>query len=120
MKSEFSGPVRSIWMSDGRTMLITKTLVFTDAAGKAWTAPVDSIVDGASIPRIAWRMIGSPLCGRYRRASVIHDVYCATKNEPWQAVHRVFAEMMAADGVPAVKRFLMAKAVWFFGPRWEA
>ena len=29
--------------------------------------------DGASIPRVFWRLIGSPLMGKYRRACIFHD-----------------------------------------------
>lgn len=115
---KFSGFVVTCWMGEERKMLLETTLTYTDRAGKVWTAPGGSIVDGASIPRFFWRFIGGPFTGRYRRASVIHDVYCVTRTEPWQAVHRVFNEMMEADGVPWLKRKLMFLAVWNFGPRW--
>lgn len=114
----FSGPVDTRWLDDGRSMEVLNILTFTDSTGKVWTAPAGAVVDGASIPRLLWWFIGSPFCGRYRRASVIHDVYCKTMSEPWQSVHNVFNEMMAADFVVFFKRFLMFRAVWFGGPRW--
>lgn len=116
----FSGPVCCEWRDDGRLIMLLRDLSFIDGRGVVWTAPAGSVVDGASIPRIAWRLIGSPFVGRYRRASVIHDVYCACKTRRWQAVHAVFYKMMAVDRVPMIKRHLMFRAVWFFGPRWRA
>jgi len=115
----FSGPVETRWNCDGRTERVMKDLVYTDADGVEWIAPAGSVVDGASIPRFAWWIVGSPFVGKYRRASVIHDVYCESKERPWRNVHQVFYEMMAADGVGAVKRWLMFRAVWMFGPRWS-
>ena len=41
-----------------------------------WRAPADSVVDGASIPRALWTVVGSPYTGDYRRASIVHDVAC--------------------------------------------
>jgi hypothetical protein len=114
----FNGPVHCEWCDDGRSMVVLRDLAYIDRLGRVWTAPAGSVVDGASIPRFCWRWIGSPFVGRYRRASVIHDVYCANKTRIWQSVHRVFDEMMAADRVPTAKRFCMSKAVWMFGPRW--
>lgn len=115
----FSGAVETAWSKDGRNMTVLKDLTFTDKSGKVWTAKKGDVVNGASIPRFAWHLVGSPFVGKYRRASVIHDVYCTTKSEPWQAVHKVFNEMMTVDGVPWLKRLVMFRAVWFFGPRWE-
>jgi hypothetical protein len=113
-----SGQVAAQWINDGRSMELLRPVSFVDAAGKLWLAPAGSVIDGASIPRVFWRLIGSPFVGRFRRASVIHDVYCVNRLEPWGKVHRVFNEMMRVDGVPAWRRRLMFAAVWFFGPRW--
>ena len=69
-------------------------------------------MDGASIPRFFWRFIGSPFIGRYRRASVIHDVHCNLKCHSSAQVHRVFYEMM-------LKAWAMWLAVRLFGPRFK-
>ena len=119
MKGTFSGPVRTEWIADNpRDMVVLNELRYTDSKGKVWTARAGSVVNGASIPRPFWHLIGSPFCGRYRRASVIHDVY-SPSNEPWWAVHRVFLEMMETDGVPLIQRNIMFLAVWCFAKRWE-
>ena len=33
-------------------------------------------MDGASIPRALWTLVGSPYRGDYRRASIVHDQAC--------------------------------------------
>ena len=80
--------------------------------------PKDTEVDGASIPRAFWSAFGPPFVGDYRRASVVHDHYCVTKDKPWKAVHRMFHEGCLAGGVPKGKAKLMYLAVRNFGPRW--
>ena len=117
-KGNFLGPVHTAWMPNGRDMLVEYNLIYIDSTGKKWVAPGGSIVNGASIPRLLWRAIGSPFVGKYRRASVIHDVYCDIKTRPWKDVHRCFLEMMETDGVSRIKRRVMFMAVWAFGPRW--
>ena len=51
-------------------MILLEDVSFT-SKGKIWTAPAGSVIDGASIPRFFWRVIGSPFIGYYRRASVV-------------------------------------------------
>jgi len=114
----FSGTVKTEWLDDGRDMRLLETLTFTDAIGQVWEAPVGSIINGASIPKILWSVIGSPYTGKYRRPTVLHDVYCTTRTEPHQVVHRLFNEMMQCDGVEESLRIRMFKAVWYFGPKW--
>lgn len=119
MKGRFSGPVRTEWLvDDPREMVVLNELTYTDSNNKIWIARAGSVVNGASIPRPLWVLIGSPFCGNYRRASVIHDVYCNDRYEPWQQVHKVFDEMMETDNVNIVLRKIMATGVMMFGPRW--
>jgi hypothetical protein len=114
----FNGRVRAEWLDDGRNMRLLESLTFTDSTGKIWSALPGSIINGASIPKILWSILGSPYVGLYRRAAVIHDVHCSLKVEPYQAVHIVFNEMMAFDHVKDLLRTRMFKAVWYFGPKW--
>lgn len=113
----FSNDVVARWVGD-RKMLLICPVTYTDKNGKEWTAEADDTVDGASIPKFFWRFIGSPFVGRYRRPSVIHDVYCDRKTEPYEEVHALFYEMMLAEGVPGIKAKIMYYAVRFGGPRW--
>ena len=117
---QFDNTVKAEWLPDEpRKMRILETINFIDSSGKIWTAPSGSIVDGASIPRFFWRVMGSPFVGLFRRASVIHDVYCVTRSEPHEAVHNMFREAMLADGVSEEKALSMYQAVAMFGPKWD-
>lgn len=76
---EFSGDPETLWLTQDepdRRMRILKEFSFRDPKGKEWVAPASYIVDGASIPRPLWSLIGSPYTGDYRRASVVHDKAC--------------------------------------------
>ena len=104
---------------EGRTGRTLNQIEFTDPDGTVWKAPAGIRVDGASIPQALWSIVGSPFTGRYRRASVIHDHYCVTKERNWEDVHRVFYLASRADGVPDSKAKIMYAAVMAFGPRWQ-
>jgi len=94
-------------------------LVFIDPQDVRWAVPKGATVDGASIPRAFWPVIGGPLEGRYRDASIIHDWFCDRRTRTWQATHRVFHDAMLASGVPTPKAKVMYFAVYWAGPRWE-
>lgn len=97
-----------------------------------WTYPGDQ-TDGASIPRIFWRLIGSPFTGKYRWAAFLHDrgyrhkgnmrtdqvfgrpAKAATRKE----VDDMFLEAMGVSGEGLIHRTIIYYAVRLFGPRWE-
>src|SRR2546430_12816241 len=70
----YDGEPVTKWNPDGRTMTLLTELRYTDPNGNTWIATIGSIVDGASIPRYLWSVMGGPFEGRYRNASVLHDV----------------------------------------------
>jgi len=51
-------------------------------------------------------------------ATVIHDVYCETKSEPWRDVHRNFYYANRAAGVSEGKSKILYGAVMIGGPKW--
>lgn len=116
----FVGRVVAEWNRDpkARTMTLVEDFAYIDPSGARWDAPRGSVVDGASIPRAAWTLAGGPFEGRYREASVIHDVACDERRRPWQSVHRVFFNAMRAGGVPLGRAQAMYWAVRKFGPKW--
>lgn len=115
----FVGKVVAEWLDDGRKMKLVEPFAYVDPNGSRWDAPKGWIVDGASIPRIAWSLIGGPFEGPYRNASVIHDVACEQKQRSWREVHRAFYTAMLAAQVDPIKAKIMYGAVYQFGPRWE-
>ena len=106
-------------LSDGRLMRLAEPFGFEDRNSKRWTVPDGAKVDGASIPRSLWSLVGGPFEGKYRNASVIHDFYCDTRIEPWRAVHKVFFDAMRVSGVSSNRAKVMYAAVYFAGPRWS-
>ena len=116
----FIGRVVAEWLQDGRLMKLVEPFAYLDSKGQRWDAPAGSIVDGASIPQFAWSIIGGPFEGRYRNASVIHDIACVQHQRDWQDVHNVFYMGMLASGVDRMKAKIMYSAVYHFGPRWPA
>lgn len=104
---------------DGRRFSIIHDFPYVDKSGRIWPAPADLIVDGASIPRPFWVLIGGPLEGLYREASVVHDVACCAQMQRWQDVHHMFYDAMRCSGVSWLKAKTMFFAVWIGGPRWS-
>lgn len=101
------------------TFILLQDFQFTDPNGLRWTTPKGWEVDGASIPRIAWSVVGGPMSGKYLYASVIHDRYCDTKTRTALATHRTFYYGMKASGVSDGKAKVMYWAVRTFGPSWK-
>jgi len=121
-KNRFSGNVDTRWLAGkgkDREMLLLSNFVFFDSKGKKWEVDPGHIVDGASIPKVAWNSItGTPFIGDYRRATVLHDVECKLQREPSKAVHKMFLDAMLADGVKKWKAKMMYQLVAWFGPKW--
>lgn len=116
---EFIGDVKTQWLKDGRKMKLLEDFQFIDPSGKQWLAKKGESVDGASIPKILWTSVGSPLVGKYRRATVLHDVECVHRREPHTMVHRMLYDAMLADGTSKAKAKKIYMAVIMFGPRWD-
>jgi hypothetical protein len=114
----YVGKVQTEWLDDGRKMKLLSDFSYIDPQGIQWNAPKGSIIDGASIPKIAWSIIGGPFEGRYRNASIIHDVACEEEKKTWESVHEVFYCAMIASEVLPTLALVMYAAVYHFGPRW--
>jgi len=115
---KFVGSVQTEWIPGDRKMRLLAPFSYVDPNGVTWTAPAGWVIDGASIPVFAWSVVGGPFQGRYRDASVIHDVACDQKAQPWEKVHEAFYWAMMASGVESWRAKVMYAAVYHFGPRW--
>jgi Protein of unknown function (DUF1353) len=115
----FTGEPVTKWNPDGRTMTLLTELRYTDPNGEVWVAPVGSQVDGASIPRYLWSIMGGPFEGKYRNASVLHDVAYGERKRPWQDCDRMFYNAMRCSGVSAVEAKTMYYALYRFGHHWK-
>lgn len=76
--------------------------------------PKDYTWDGASVPILFWRIIGSKTDPRFQIPSLIHDVLCENHkyvdNDRYFA-DRVFERLLYVAGVPAFKRWMMFHSV---------
>ena len=70
--------------------------------------------DGATIPRIFWRLIGAKTDSRFMIPSLIHDVLCINHNyvdNDRYFADKVFERLLYVSGVPAFNRWLMFHSV---------
>ena len=111
----------------GLMVLVEEDLIFVDAKGDTWTAPVGTLTDGASVPRAALPVTDGRFDLHFLKAAVVHDAYCQEENKhgpsyqtkPWRAVHRMFHEACLAGGTARLTAKMMYNAVRWFGPRWD-
>lgn len=101
-------------------MTLLSELRYTDPQGVVWVAPAGSVVDGASIPRSLWSLMGGPFEGKYRNASVLHDVSYDQHTRPWEQCDRMFYNAMRCSGVSAPEAGTMYYALRKFGHHWKA
>lgn len=79
-----------------------------------FSIPENYTWDGASIPRMFWRLIGSKTDPRFLIPSLIHDVLCENHkyvNNDRYFADRVFERLLYVSGVPAFNRWLMFHSV---------
>jgi Protein of unknown function (DUF1353) len=115
----FDGEPVTKWNPDGRSMTLLNELRYIDPNGEVWIAPAGSEVDGASIPRYLWSIMGGPFEGKYRNASVLHDVAYGEKKRPWQDCDRMFYNAMRCSGVGVTEAKTMYYALYRFGNHWK-
>jgi hypothetical protein len=115
----YTGEPVTKWNPDGRTMTLLTELRYTDPHGEVWVAPIGSVVDGASIPRYLWSIMGGPFEGKYRNASVLHDVAYGEHNRPSWDCDRMFYNAMRCSGVSAGEAKTMYYALYKFGHHWK-
>ena len=115
----YSGTIDTRWDADGRTMILLNELRYTDPKGVVWIAPAGSRIDGASIPRALWSFMGGPFEGKYRNASVLHDVAYDQQNRPPSVVDRMFYDAMRCSGVGATEAKTMYYSLLRFGRHWK-
>lgn len=82
-----------------------------------FTIPKDYCFDGASIPKMFWRLIGSPTDNEFLIAALVHDVLC--ENHKYIDNDRafsteVFNALLIVSDVSKFKRFLMKNSVNIF------
>ena len=105
MPAAFSGDPKTLWIASvadsDRRMKLLEDFWFQDRHGDTWSVDAEYVIDGASIPRALWTLVGSPYTGQYRRASVVHDKACddaAGNEDARRRADRMFFEACRAGG----------------------
>ena len=66
-----------------------------------------------------WPFFGGPFEGKYRNASVLHDVAYDQRTRPWQQVDRMFYDAMRCSGVGVVEAKTFYFALYRHGHHWK-
>lgn len=74
--------------------------------------------DGASIPRLLWRIVGHPWQGRSEPAAWCHDILYQTRAVPRHVADVAFRRLLRANGIGAIKAWAMYRGVRLGG--WRA
>lgn len=82
-----------------------------------FTIPKGYCYDGASVPRLFWRVIGSNTDNKFLIAALIHDVLCENHeyvNNDRRFSTLVFNSLLEVSEVAPLKRYLMKNCVDIF------
>jgi len=93
-----------------RNMTLVRAFFFLDPRKKRWEVPAGYKIDGASIPRALWTLVGSPYTGDYRRASIPHDKACRDAQgdkRARKAADRMFYHACRAGGCTVSEAVLL-------------
>jgi hypothetical protein len=101
------------YSSDGINVILAEAFIYTTAAGEKIFIPAGAESDGASVPRILWRIF--PPFGKYWRAAVLHDHLYRKTLRPKAECDNIFREAMLACGVPPAKAWTIYQGVNWFG-----
>jgi len=111
----FMGIPKTEWLVNelgkDREMRLIDDFAFTDPNGRVWAAPASSIIDGASIPRELWAVVGSPYTDNYRRASIVHDIACNTPGVNRKEADVMFFHACRAGGCDSIQAFVLYAGV---------
>ena len=98
----FAKTTLAVETSDGRHATLLEPLVYTSKAGEVITAPVGTISDGASTPKIIWNLI--PPFGSYWLATVLHDYLYRVTKQPRDYCDSMLLEAMESLNVELLLR----------------
>ncbi len=100
-------------------MELLSDISYTECAGDIHKVEKGTVVNGASIPRAAWTILGyTPWSGKSQRPAILHDFQCENALFTSDRVHKLFYETLQSEGVSDYKSRLMYAAVANFGPQW--
>ena len=97
------------------TARLCRDLSYTDIVGQTHTVRAGFVTDGASIPRLFWRVVNHPYAGRILPGAILHDDGCARARLLMDSgqitrasavrleADQLFAETLRRAGLPMAK-----------------
>ena len=99
-----------------RNYELMSDFVYVRGNGKVIFIPKGFVTDGASIPRLFWRLVGDPFAPDYICAAVVHD-FLWRQSFSWRQrtnANKVFGEILERQGVVGwMTRCELETGVWF-------
>ena len=90
--------------------------------GRSFLIPRHFDSDGASVPRLFWRVVFPPTDAKAVTAGICHDYIYRTQPQGWtrKDADRMFLALLIEFGVPLFSAWMAYLAVrWFGGAAWE-
>lgn len=112
--SGFDREAIKVESGDGRNIRVMESFMFTRKDGATIVVPEGSSADGASTPRILWRVL--PPFGNYWMSAVLHDYLYRHTGFPKDFCDETFLEAMLDEKInPLVARTIYLGVKWFGG-----
>lgn len=105
-----------------RAVVPQQPVEWRDNSGVVCVVPVGFVSDGATLPRVAWWLLGGRLSLDWLSAALVHDYACVIR-PAWAASSafavEVFYRGLRADGLSWWRARLAYHVVRVFGPQWR-
>lgn len=111
--SGFSSNSIKVESDDGRNVRLLEPVTFIRKDGISITIPINATADGASTPRILWRIL--PPFGNYWMSAVLHDYLYRMSAFDKSFCDETFMEAMLDEPVSRIKANLIYQGVRIFG-----
>ena len=99
-------PVVLCLEDDGTTVVRTLRPLYYQTALGLVVVPENFHSDGASMPRLFWRLIGHPFQMQYLREAILHDWLYRTQPCSRALADRIFYELLAGKVKPWRRRLI--------------
>jgi hypothetical protein len=116
----FEGRVVAEWSDDPffPTLRLKEELLFRQTGGDTWVVPAEATVDGRSMPKLFFSLIGDPWTSGFLKSAVTYDYAVKAKARRWKDAQRMFVEGAVVEGVHTIDAKAMYMLLHATGSRW--
>lgn len=100
------------------TMRLKEELLFRQTGGGTWVVPANAIVDGRSMPKLFFSLIGHPFESGFLKTAITYDYAVKAKVRRWTDAQRMFVEGVVVEGVATIEAKAMYMLLHATGSRW--